>query len=186
MVKLKELKQNKIKQNARKKRQQKQILPYQLRCDAINKGTANGVHTISCQAISRLHKETGLVQQQQFTTNQIPIIKWIISMAWCKTAVTPLLTHWSYCRLALSHWCILTHCSDWMFATLCCVACITHSILSAVRWRDMYIIVLSLVVCNAVRVSYISLCIHVCLTHFVFNSIICNVLYILCLVPLDA
>ena len=27
----------------------------------------------------------------------------IISMAWCKTAVTPLLTHWSYCNLALSH-----------------------------------------------------------------------------------
>ena len=24
-------------------------------------------------------------------------------MAWCKTAVTPLLTHWSYCSLALSH-----------------------------------------------------------------------------------
>ena len=27
-----------------------------------------------------------------------------ISMAWCKTAVTPLLTHWSYCSLALSLW----------------------------------------------------------------------------------
>ena len=27
----------------------------------------------------------------------------IISMAKCKTAVTPLLTHWSYCSLALSH-----------------------------------------------------------------------------------
>ena len=26
-----------------------------------------------------------------------------ISMALCKTAVTPLLTHWSYCSLALSH-----------------------------------------------------------------------------------
>ena len=26
-----------------------------------------------------------------------------ISMAQCKTAVTPLLTHWSYCRLALNH-----------------------------------------------------------------------------------
>ena len=25
------------------------------------------------------------------------------SMVWCKTAVTPLLTHWSYCSLALSH-----------------------------------------------------------------------------------
>ena len=24
-------------------------------------------------------------------------------MAWCKTAVTPLLMHWSYCSLALSH-----------------------------------------------------------------------------------
>ena len=27
-----------------------------------------------------------------------------ITMAQCKTAVTPLLTHWSYCSLALSHW----------------------------------------------------------------------------------
>ena len=27
----------------------------------------------------------------------------IISKAWCKTAVIPLLTHWSYCSLALSH-----------------------------------------------------------------------------------
>ena len=26
-----------------------------------------------------------------------------VSMALCKTAVTPLLTHWSYCSLALSH-----------------------------------------------------------------------------------
>ena len=28
----------------------------------------------------------------------------VISMAQCKTAVTPLLTHWSYCSLTLSHW----------------------------------------------------------------------------------
>ena len=28
-------------------------------------------------------------------------------MAWCKIAVTPLLTHWSYCILALSHWYLL-------------------------------------------------------------------------------
>ena len=27
-----------------------------------------------------------------------------ILMSWCKTAVTPLLMHWSYCSLALSHW----------------------------------------------------------------------------------
>ena len=27
----------------------------------------------------------------------------IISMAYCKTTVTPLLTHWSYCSLTLSH-----------------------------------------------------------------------------------
>ena len=27
-----------------------------------------------------------------------------MSMAQCKTAVTPLLTHWSYCSLLLSHW----------------------------------------------------------------------------------
>ena len=25
-------------------------------------------------------------------------------MVWCKTTVTPLLMHWSYCSLALSHW----------------------------------------------------------------------------------
>ena len=25
-------------------------------------------------------------------------------MTWCKTTVTPLLMHWSYCSLALSHW----------------------------------------------------------------------------------
>ena len=30
-----------------------------------------------------------------------------ISMAWCKTAVTPLLMHWSYCSLALSHRCMV-------------------------------------------------------------------------------
>ena len=30
-------------------------------------------------------------------------------MAWFKTAVTPLLTHWSYCSLALSYW----NSSDW-------------------------------------------------------------------------
>ena len=27
-----------------------------------------------------------------------------ISMAWCKTAVSPLLTQWGYCSLVLSHW----------------------------------------------------------------------------------
>ena len=33
-------------------------------------------------------------------------VKWRLnywSIAYCKTAVTPLLTHWSYCSLALSH-----------------------------------------------------------------------------------
>ena len=30
--------------------------------------------------------------------------KMMISMAWCKTAVTPLLMHWSYCSLAQSLW----------------------------------------------------------------------------------
>ena len=32
-----------------------------------------------------------------------------MSMAQCKTAVTPLLTHWSYCSLALSHRCNITN-----------------------------------------------------------------------------
>ena len=27
----------------------------------------------------------------------------VILLSWCKTAVTPLLTHWSYCSLALTH-----------------------------------------------------------------------------------
>ena len=31
----------------------------------------------------------------------------LMSMAWCKTAVTPLLTHWSYCSLAPSHRCVI-------------------------------------------------------------------------------
>ena len=31
------------------------------------------------------------------------VFKETISMAWCKTAVTPLLTHWSYFSLALNH-----------------------------------------------------------------------------------
>ena len=31
-----------------------------------------------------------------------------ISMAWCKTAVAPFLTHWGYYRFVLSHWFILT------------------------------------------------------------------------------
>ena len=30
-----------------------------------------------------------------------------ISMAWCKTAVSPLLTYWRYCTPALSHWYML-------------------------------------------------------------------------------
>ena len=36
-------------------------------------------------------------------TRNINIHLCFISMAWCKTAVTPLLMHWSYCSLALSH-----------------------------------------------------------------------------------
>ena len=43
-----------------------------------------------------------------------------ISMAWCKTAVTPLLTHWSYCRLALSPWYGITRPQAVMTASLRC------------------------------------------------------------------
>ena len=32
-----------------------------------------------------------------------------MSMVWCKKDVTPLLTHWSYIFLALTHQCITTH-----------------------------------------------------------------------------
>ena len=35
----------------------------------------------------------------------------VISMAYWKTAVTPLLTHWSYCSLAISHQYV--HCRQW-------------------------------------------------------------------------
>ena len=31
------------------------------------------------------------------------IYSYFISMAWCKTVVSPLLTHWRYCSLALNH-----------------------------------------------------------------------------------
>ena len=34
----------------------------------------------------------------------------LMSMAWCKTAVTPVLMHWSYCSLALSHQCVYYPC----------------------------------------------------------------------------
>ena len=33
----------------------------------------------------------------------VKILPYIKSMAQCRTAVTPLLTHWSYCSLALNH-----------------------------------------------------------------------------------
>ena len=61
-----------------------------------------------------------------------------------------------------SVFCVLyvSHCSNWLFATLCCVACITYSILSVVWWRDTYIIVLWLVVCHAVCVLCVSLYTH--------------------------
>ena len=31
------------------------------------------------------------------------LLDWYDSNAWCKTAVTPLLAHWSYCSITLSH-----------------------------------------------------------------------------------
>ena len=51
---------------------------------------------------------------QSFSTkSRYAINLWIqniISMLLCKTAVTPLLTYWSYCSLALSHRSIPHHC----------------------------------------------------------------------------
>ena len=41
-----------------------------------------------------------------------------ISMVLCKTAVTPFLTHWNYCSLALSHGYVL--CVPWSMHTACC------------------------------------------------------------------
>ena len=38
-----------------------------------------------------------------FTKRKILLFVRFISRAWSKTTVTPLLTHWSYCSLALSH-----------------------------------------------------------------------------------
>ena len=53
------------------------------------------------------HQLTFLVISSQFVCN-ILYNTWEflynISMAWCKTAVTPLLMNWSYCSLALSPW----------------------------------------------------------------------------------
>ena len=43
-----------------------------------------------------------------------------ISMAQCKTAVTPLLTHWSYCSLQLSHWYMSHVHSDQEQISSCC------------------------------------------------------------------
>ena len=37
-------------------------------------------------------------------TTVLPYTIDIILMAQCKTEVTPLLTHWSYCSLARNHW----------------------------------------------------------------------------------
>ena len=48
-------------------------------------------------------QEHWLPTWNHYTQNQTWILHNIISMASCKTAVTPLLTHWSYCSLALSH-----------------------------------------------------------------------------------
>ena len=38
-----------------------------------------------------------------YTFQQIRLVQDCISVAQCKTAVTPLLTHWSHCSLALSY-----------------------------------------------------------------------------------
>ena len=44
-----------------------------------------------------------------------------ISMVQCKTAITPLLTHWSDCSLALNHWYDVSHkiYASFCFALLC-------------------------------------------------------------------
>ena len=42
-----------------------------------------------------------------------------IWMAYCKTAVTPLLTHWSYCSFALSHWYGISDQVSTQFSVLC-------------------------------------------------------------------
>ena len=68
-------------------------------------------HTESCRLIVRLVSSV-------FSNGDTTVLHWAISvitvlphtgmnntsMAKCKTAVTPLLTHWSYCSLALSYW----------------------------------------------------------------------------------
>ena len=45
---------------------------------------------------------------------------WLIRMGWCKKDVTPLLMHWSYVFLALTHWYNVKHSSTLKF--VCCVS----------------------------------------------------------------
>ena len=53
---------------------------------------------VSCHTFNKDLNDSSLSQHQV-----------IISMALCKTAVAPVLTHWSYCSLALSHGCKKVH-----------------------------------------------------------------------------
>ena len=49
------------------------------------------------------HGKRSSLTCSQADTYRLMCVLWIILMAQCKTAVSPLLTHWRYCSLALSH-----------------------------------------------------------------------------------
>ena len=57
--------------------------------------------TTLSRCYSMAHKVVPLVLFSNTSLKQFIII----SMAWCRTAITPLLTHWSYCSLALTQRC---------------------------------------------------------------------------------
>ena len=55
----------------------------------------------------------------------------IISMAQCKTAVSPLLTHWRYCSLALNH--RFENCRMWKFLPYCSGLNESHKLTWSIR-----------------------------------------------------
>ena len=82
------------------------------------------VTEVSCVA-----KFIGPDEPDHFVTSQE---FWYRGLAWCKTAVTPLLMHWSYCSLARSHQCIvkISNQNEFWFMKCVCVwpCCCTYSI----------------------------------------------------------
>ena len=55
-------------------------------------------------------------------------------MPWCKTAVTPLLTHWSYCSLALSHRCVVAYSTHLIWCRKICRGRSKSSRVHPIEW----------------------------------------------------